>query len=1273
MIADFFQMQMDYIFFFYGLGFILLSAAAHAVHQVEKELMPWKWLCLFSLAHGINEWLDMLTFSLKDNQTFSVMRLIVLIVSFLFLIEFGRAGSKAIHGKGTERWIIVPLMAFVGLGAFEGMSGLNAAARYALGLTGGLWTALVLWQYQHTAHLGKRPLRLAAISMGIYALATGLVVAPAPFFPASIINHASFFALTSFPIQLLRGVMACLAAAATWQYYGAIRRTTFKDAVFTAPLRYERWTIAVVTLVLSMGWVITCSVGEFGYQMDKEQYNAEIKLLQNKFETSVKTANSLVQTMAESPNLKTIGSKGGMDLAAINFTLDNFAGVIQNSICYLMDLSGTTLASSNRDTPTSFVGHSYAIRPYFKEAIKGSSSTYVAEGLTSKTPGYYTSYPVRDSIGKIVGVAVLKFNLDNLIDLPIQENYAFLVDPNGVILSSTVAEYQLRVLWPLSEEVRRRMIESQQFLPLSAPPLLQVHFLQGAKFTFHDRTMQSIQQSTGIQDISLVVFGSVHSWKFARLMGILITLIVALSWLVPLIILQTNSDASARIAASERVYRTLVEGSPNWVGLFDYHGHCVAINQKGLKAMNRSDEEVKGKVFSEIWPKEIGSSVEYRISCVLSGEQVDFEASHILSDGSVKILNTLLNPIFELDGAVSAFVGIATDITEHKQAEALLRRSEQKYRELVENANSIILHWTHDGRLTFLNEFGQRFFGYSEEEIIGKHVVGTIVPEIESTGRDLLPLMGQICADPKAFENNINENMRRNGERVWIAWTNKVDFDDQDQVKGILSIGTDITERKRAEDALKESEERYRGIFDDSITAIYLFNLDKIFIDSNQAGLDLLGYSKQELLHMSIPDVEADPEAVIPAHQQLLSGGRLVNYEHKLRKKDGTIITVLNNSRPLTAPNGKIVGMLSTLIDITESKTAQNKLKKSESRYRLLAENANDVIWTIGMDMQLTYISPSVTKLLGFTINEAKLQSISQLFTPVSFENSMRVINEELEIENSGQGNSSRSRMIVMELNHKNGSIVPVEGNFSFLRDPSGKAIGILAIIRDITERKITEKKITSALQEKEILLREIHHRVKNNLQVICSLINLQIGRIESELTKTALIETQQRVVSMALIHETLYGGNNFATINLRTYLKKLIKHLQNVYCDRTEITVHMKVSKIMLHLDQAAPCGLIINELITNAFKHAFPNGRKGTIQIEACLVDNKDILINVIDDGIGFGMNIDLENPPTLGLRLVLGLLKHQLKGKFDIFFKGGTNFTMRWPLPIDKGAEP
>jgi len=164
-------------------------------------------------------------------------------------------------------------------------------------------------------------------------------------------------------------------------------------------------------------------------------------------------------------------------------------------------------------------------------------------------------------------------------------------------------------------------------------------------------------------------------------------------------------------------------------------------------------------------------------------------------------------PFFDGQGRKLGAVAVLHDITERKRAEQALVKSEQKYRELVENANSIILRWSPEGYITYLNEFGLTFFGYSEGEILGRQLPDTIVPETESTGRNLIPLMSEIRADPKKFEHNINENIRRNGERVWIAWTNKVVLNNEGQIKEILSIGSDVTERIRAEEALKQAKD----------------------------------------------------------------------------------------------------------------------------------------------------------------------------------------------------------------------------------------------------------------------------------------------------------------------------------------------------------------------------------------------------------------------------------------------------------------------------------
>jgi PAS domain S-box-containing protein len=164
------------------------------------------------------------------------------------------------------------------------------------------------------------------------------------------------------------------------------------------------------------------------------------------------------------------------------------------------------------------------------------------------------------------------------------------------------------------------------------------------------------------------------------------------------------------------------------------------------------------------------------------------------------------------------------DITERKRTERELKENERKYRELVENANSIILRWNSKGEITFMNEFGQAFFGYSEQEILGRQVVGTIVPETESNGLDLRSLMDRICADPKAFEKNVNENMKRDGSRVWVAWTNKAVFDGQGRIIEVFSIGNDITDRKRAGEELNRYREHLEELVQERTQQLEMVN-----------------------------------------------------------------------------------------------------------------------------------------------------------------------------------------------------------------------------------------------------------------------------------------------------------------------------------------------------------------------------------------------------------------------------------------------------------------
>ena len=266
-----------------------------------------------------------------------------------------------------------------------------------------------------------------------------------------------------------------------------------------------------------------------------------------------------------------------------------------------------------------------------------------------------------------------------------------------------------------------------------------------------------------------------------------------------------RSEAALRkseeaIHHGQALLQAITDGTSDAVYVKDTQGVYLMFNSGACRAVGKPREEVLGKDDAALFSPEDARQVMEGDRHVLESA-ITQTYEELVSIGGV--LHTFLStkgPIRDQQGKIIGLFGIARDITDRKQYEERLRESERKYRELVECANSIILRWGHDGKVIYLNEFGQRFFGYAEAEICGRHVIGTIVPETDLRGMNMSTLMDQICSNPAAYEQNINENMRRNGERVWIAWTNRIVFDEQGKVKEILSVGSDITARKRAEE-----------------------------------------------------------------------------------------------------------------------------------------------------------------------------------------------------------------------------------------------------------------------------------------------------------------------------------------------------------------------------------------------------------------------------------------------------------------------------------------
>lgn len=338
--------------------------------------------------------------------------------------------------------------------------------------------------------------------------------------------------------------------------------------------------------------------------------------------------------------------------------------------------------------------------------------------------------------------------------------------------------------------------------------------------------------------------------------------------------LQQQIDAleKARQSAeeNERKFRTLFEGLSDGVVVGDPESRRVqSVNPAFCKMLGYTEAELLQLTLADIHPPEALSRIIPEFPSLKQGFSVIFENLPFRRKDGTLVYTDANGTAIDFENK-RCILGVCRDITERKLAEEALAQSEQKYRELVENANSIILRWTTDGTILFLNEFGQAFFGYSAEEIVGQPAIGTLVPESESTGRNLISLMAEIQENPQRYEHNINENIRRNGERVWIEWTNKVVRDAEGKMREILSIGSDVTERVRAEKELLRLNRLYAVLSQVNQAVIHAGSQRELLEEICRVAIEFGAFKMAW-----IGEIDPETQAVVPVASAGDAGGYL--------------------------------------------------------------------------------------------------------------------------------------------------------------------------------------------------------------------------------------------------------------------------------------------------------------------------------------------------------------------------------------------------------------
>ncbi len=611
-------------------------------------------------------------------------------------------------------------------------------------------------------------------------------------------------------------------------------------------------------------------------------------------------------------------------------------------------------------------------------------------------------------------------------------------------------------------------------------------------------------------------------------------------------------------------------------------------------------------------------------------------------DGRDAYLWVTASPLLNSEGEQYGAIESVRDITERKKSEIALKESEEKFRAIAENAFDAILIAVEKRKHVYVNPKAVELTGYSKEELLNTHIEDIAHPDeiVKLNERYDLRMAGKHI--PSTYETRL---VRKNNEIVPIEISAaKTIWKDR---PAVMVQARDITKRKKIEEKLKLASLYNRSLIEASLDPLVTIGPDGKINDVNKATETVTGYLRDEIIGSDFSDYFTEPVKAKEGYRQVFKEGFVRDYTLEIQHKDGHVTPVLYNASVYRDESGNVVGVFAAARDITEYKKAEDALRESEEKYRDIFEESFDGLFITSPEGKILDMNKKGIEMFGYNTKEEilNLDLVHDAYAdPNDRKKILPMVNE--------QG-SAEYEVVVKK---KNGDKMITRCSLIAVKD-KGVITTYRGIIRDITESKKTENEIKKSLEEKEVLLREIHHRVKNNLQIIASLLHLQEVSEDEKGIVDVLKESEGRVKSMAMVHEKLYQSPTFSDINFKQYIEKLVYDILYTYKIPTgTIKTNMIIEEINLNIDTAIPLGLIVNELVTNSVKHAFPQS-EGTIIIKLKSLDEQ-MELTIADNGIGLSKDLDLEKTETLGIKIVNSLV-NQIDGKIKLDRTNGIEF--------------
>lgn len=589
---------------------------------------------------------------------------------------------------------------------------------------------------------------------------------------------------------------------------------------------------------------------------------------------------------------------------------------------------------------------------------------------------------------------------------------------------------------------------------------------------------------------------------------------------------------------------------------------------------------------------------------------------------------------------------------QRRKAESDLEESERKYRKIFENVQDVFYQTDINGKIIEMSPSIERYSGFSRDYLIGRQVE-TVYQNPED--RDKMLKMIQEKGEVNDYELLLKNKY---GKTVYASVNAHFLWDDNNQPVGVEGSLRDIEERKMVERALEESEAKYRTIFENISDVFYQTNMEGIITEISPSIERYSGHNPEELIGQPVEMVYLNPDDRKHLLTAIDKKGEVVDYELQLKTKTGDLIYASTNAHFLLDSHNQPIGVEGLLRDVSQRKKAEETLIDTKRRLRIALDLAKMGSWEYDVELDMFTFDDQFYSLYRTTAEKEGGSQMSSKTYAAKFipPEEASVVAEEIErvLSTDDPNYSNEIEHVIVRADGEKRVIVVRNG---IEKDEYGNTIKILGVNQDITELKKAQNEINKTLKEKEMLLKEIHHRVKNNLMVISSLLNLQSKYIHDEEALDIFRESQNRAKSMALIHERLYRSTDLKRIDFGDYIRTLSNDLYHTYMpEENRINLNMDLENLMVDINTTVPLGLIVNELITNSMKHAFKEG-EGEINIIFHKKGDEFTLI-IGDNGVGLPADLDFRNTETLGLQLVNNLTA-QIDGAIELDRSHGTRF--------------